>query len=368
MPKGLGGGPPDVRAITAYVDDAVMALRGMSALRAAQSFLRKHGLSSGRAWEELASRFREHITNDDLDPKDLTGLVIDLRSRLGKLISVYNVSKEVHKLMWAMALQTGNTLAKGNLSDRFPWTLPEKELEELGTKPRHVFTRTTAEGVEMIFTSARVGKRIDEVGIEDIAEDARTNYSNADRIYAERIERVQAFDIIFIPRNSRLIQIRVDARATTGRERADEMKAVLETVAIARGEITALDFVAINLFPAIRSIYDDADVGRVNGLQFDCSTGTNRREVMRKVTDETDLRREPYHVAGVNEVDITLYWLSVDLEVPDEKYPERIELVLPGTIRNLQGQPLTAFEVSTFASESAIGHAVEVLFDHVKPS
>lgn len=144
----------------------------------------------------------------------------------------------------------------------------------------------------------------------------------------------------------------------------------MKIMLIAACDITELDFLSINLFPAIRSIYDDANAGRLIGLQFDCSTGANRREVMRKVTDDRDLRRdlrrEEYHVAGTNKVDITPYWLSVELRVPHAISSETIELTLPGTIRNLQGATLSSFDVSTFGSEAALGHAVNLLFNHVK--
>lgn len=344
------------------VEDVVAAVRDMNGLRAVQSFLRRHALGSGRSWDEITSRLRSHLWEGLLKPEDLIELVTALRSRIHKLISVYPVSKEFHAKLWkwATSLKPSEELEK-----RFPFNLVGEPLEILDTKAQLMATRTNAEGLEVFFTSARVGKRLDEIEIEDISEDVRADYRDADRMYAERIERRQAFDILYIPRDSYQVQIRVDSLASTNRERADEVSDEIERFVLDGTKSGPTAFRALNLFPAIRSIYDDGNAGRLIGLQFDCSTGANRREVMRKVKGTEDLRVEKYHLAGVGEVEIAPYWLVVQL--PPSDAAEGAEITLPGTLRNLHKMiPLTTFEVSSFVTETAIENTVSFLAEHVQ--
>jgi hypothetical protein len=342
----------------------INALKHANALRATQSFLSRRGLTSGVAWEFIAQNIETHLANKDLKDADLREFVTDVHSRARKLISVYDVSKKNHDALWKMAKESVDA-ADDDLG--FPFIVSDTDLEDMDDKPQHVHTRKTTDGYEMFFTSARMGQSTEPLSIDAIDPKQRKNFVNA-TLYVERVERRQAFDVVFVPTESRLVQIRVDTGGLSAVAR-DNVRTHLETVVLSSTDISGTQFQALNLFRAIRSIYDDDDEGSVTGIQFNHGAGTHSQRMKRTATGHKDIRKDKFHQGGVSKIDkakMMVYWLSVELENEELEVPEPLIVTLPGAVRNLNGQPLLAFEVTAFASEPAIAHAVGVIHKHVE--
>ena len=355
----------DVKGCGVTVEATIAVLRHANGLRALQGYLSGLELRSGVGWEQVQANLALHIENEDLTEEDLHEFVIDVHSRAHKLVSLYNVSKRTQTELWAMAKQAA--LEDVNDVD-FPWLLDAQALEELDETPRHIYTRKTERGYELFFTSARMGHDTDDIPIEAIAPKERPNYQNAARMIVERIVRRQAFDVVFIPADSEeMVQIRVDTGNIAAKDR-DAVRAHLETIVVATAGIKNVAFQPLNLFPAVRSIYDDDDAGRVTALNFNYASGSLTHKVRRTADGQKDLRKDPFHVGGVtrvNKKNMMIYFLSVELEDEGLEEPEPLVVTLPGAVRHLNGQSLQAFEVEAFASEAAIAYAVGVIFDHV---
>lgn len=346
------------------VDATIEVLKHANGLRAVQNFLSDLELRSGVAWDQIRRNLEEHIKNEALTEEDLHDFVIDVHSRAHKLVSLYEVSKKNYSALWEMAKELEDD---DNNDVGFPWLLDKDALKELDETPQHVYTRKTENGYELFFTSARMGHDIAEIPIEAIAPKEREKYRDAARMIVERIVRRQAFDVVFIPSDSRMLQIRVDTGNMAAKDR-DSVRVLLEQVVLSTSKIGGAGFQALNLFPAVRSIYDDDNEGRVTALHFNYASGSLTHKIRRTADGQKDLRKDPFHIGGVTKVNkknMLIYFLSAELEDDVLKDPEPIIVTLPGAVRHLNGQPLLSFEVDAFVSEAAIAYAVGVIFDHV---
>ena len=232
-----------------FVGLVMRALREMGALRAVQAMLRRRSLQSGRSWEEIGASVLGHVVDGRIDRDTLKDLVVDLRSRAQKLISIYRVADDVHAQLWEWCESEHPPHA---LSERFPFALSADDLARLETKSVLYAKRLTESGYELFFTSARIGTRTEPIEIEDIAADVRANYADADRLYAERIERRQAFDVIFVPRDSKVIQMRVDTSAIRSRDHGDDIRDQLQVQALDGASLAPLFFLPVGLFESAR--------------------------------------------------------------------------------------------------------------------
>lgn len=161
--------------------------------------------------------------------------------------------------------------------------------------PKLIAVEAFDTGVAGIFEAIReteIRETIDPSRIRGLDNSSEEKFS---QVIGVKVEKKQLFDVLWIPTSGDRIDIRTDSPlgTTIDTENAGHqalMKAIIQ------GFGTDIFKYQINLYPLIRSIYEDSKEGLVAELGFITSTGSVKHEKMRR--SGTCLRTEIYHKAG----------------------------------------------------------------------
>lgn len=310
-------------------------LKRRGALRALQRFLNEHDVASARSWDELKERTKQAIADKDLDAGAFEDFFIQVQLTAYKSYGLYEVgAKERAALVKYFAkLKTNNAFAKN-----YPYPVSRTALTQAAADPVPVSVQDTASGTALILCSPRRYFSRLEIPRNHLEQSVRHQYTGA-RLFADTAGLFQAYDVIFVSKNENYIQVRTDLGADRLEEDAATLQASITDALVDIIEAGKLGDLPsqVDLFPAIRSMYDDSKEGRVSELHFECTTGANRRESMRRQS-AGDLRTESYHVAGKKAIkDIAPYRISVawNAKAIGLSGDHEIEAHLPGTLQML---------------------------------
>jgi hypothetical protein len=363
----LGQRPTFLAIHAPQMSDAVSRileeLQRLGALRPTQAFAREHEIPSARSWDALAESVVTAAAGEDLDTDALLEFFALLRCSARKSFTLYAAEEEDIE-----ALQHFVDEAHEEADEQwegFPVPIDEGELDEADEKPTLAGVVACGDGHCLVYCSRRTFNAREDVPIDAIRREHRRDFRNA-RLIAERRITFQAFDCVYVPNDAESpIQIRIDAQhvrtADVYEYRRRVEAALCETMGWSADALTPL-----NLFPAVRSIYDDYDEGRIIEIHHECTTGASRRESMRRTNDASvDLRDEAYHVAGSTAVKgIDPYRISVEWVLDDNR---SVAATLPGTLRMLHAsEPLYILEIEGFPEDSDVDHVLDAISRHVE--
>ncbi len=302
------------------LDQLLRFLEGQNLLRQVQSCLRSQEGPSGRSFDEIARSLKADPQSLDTALPVLEQCALDAATLSNKDISIVQVGEEVTAACW----QAEPSAA-----------LPSAVADALATRPELPSLVGVRDLGTMRFFIYSVTRRFrDKVEIErEWLQDEFRNQLPADaRAYSVTDVEEQCFDFVAVVRDTPYVVVGVTA-TELGRRLVDPLDDSFAALDSSFGTTLGLEWplgTPVDLFPAIRRIYDDGDEGRVVELHFECSAGAIRAEKMRRTSE--DLRQEGYHVAGVEVSEIDPYRIGVRWTRDDRD----VELFLPGVRRMLR--------------------------------
>lgn len=283
-----------------------------------------NGVPRGRGWEGTVEKLNDKKETPKSKLNGLLEALIEHQIAGDKLVTLYEASDSMMKAMRAK-LETA-TIPPGPMQEGYPFLLDALELEKLPLgQPVLVAIQEFGGGIGAVFSSVRARRERVLLDPSSFADGAASALSIYDEVVGLKLIRHQAFDVIWLPGNGDYFDLRIDCPRNT---HAD----------IARGsQMVALDVFRklvgidpfkkpLNLFHAMKAMYDKSAEGRVVELAFGTTTRSVKQERMRMSGD--CLRDELYHKGGkeklktpVNPYRLSLAY-TVDLGGGVEAHPE----------------------------------------------
>ncbi len=317
-------------------------------LREMQRILRKHKAVSGRNFEEVRENIYEQEDEDAWEAvQDYLAQALLYGSKSFQLLSISREAKQAARA-FAEARESLET-----------WDLIDLEAGNIEAKQKFGGMIHDQSGLTLVFRSRKTFTKTTPIEEEWVLPQHRKRIAEAENAYLVETIKVLVVEALEIPYGSRYGSARVvthlDGYSADERPEA----AVKRLVGMSAEIIDANEagFSSVDLFPAIRNIYDDPSEGRIVEMHFDCSTGAGRVEKMRR--SPTDLRQEAYHIAGVNAATINPYRLSVRWETSTLG---RADVSLPGVRRMLHQTTrprLTVAHVSPSVGRDAYSYVMQ---------
>ena len=207
------------------------------------------------------------------------------------------------------------SVATGPMKDAYPYLLDGNSLGKIALgQPTLIAVESSHGGTALVFGSVRALKERMEVDPKSIPDGAAKIFANFDEIIGLKLVRHQAVDVVWVPDNGDVIDLRIDfprgSSVDTGAgAQITLMKAFVKAIK------TDPFGSPINLFPLLKKMYDAPNEGRVVELAFGTQTRSTKHERMRVSADS--LRTELYHVGGKANLNapVSPYRLSISYTV-----------------------------------------------------
>lgn len=300
--------------------------------------LRLEGLPIGQGWIDI----EDALAKDDGDAASLSAFLPEFHNKYltggERSIQIYAFSgKEVSSFLRQVRKLDVST---STFSSVYPLPISLSALPSSPTIPTLVEIRDLASNVlALVFCSQRAYQDRNVYKPEDLTDSVRKMFSEYDELIGVKNVIFQAFDVVVFHGALERIELRLDRpnKLSLQEQAAAFDKLVTATLGHLPTAHSILERSTVaNLFPAISGIYETKKEGIIVDLGFLTHTGSLKREKMRKRKE--DLRGETFHKAGklaihkITPFDLTVRW-------PDEKLKGKIELTLPGSVRDLSRLP-----------------------------
>ncbi|MGE0230795.1 MAG: hypothetical protein AB7O39_09380 [Flavobacteriaceae bacterium] len=299
------------------IEDIARSMRTRMPWSVGQKILRVLDLSRGQGWEQTV----EKITHADISAEKLDDLNDALREHLlcgEKSVRFYDVDQ-------IAADACGEFAVVADIDDNnpfvgaYPSILPEDSLAGLPAEPTLTAIEEDEVGTAFVFCSVRTIIVREPLGPEDFPEHAADDlFESFDEIIGLKNKRLQAVDVVWVPKVTGRADVRVDYPAGMTREVAEAAHLILRNAFDTLVGHSVLGD-PVNLFPLIDRMYFDPHEGSVVEIGFGTTTASVKHEKMRR--KGLNLRTESYHVGG-----------KANLQTPIE--PFRVSLVWNRAIGN----------------------------------
>lgn len=197
--------------------------------------------------------------------------------------------------------------------------------------PQLVAVEQFEAGTAIVFASIRTHEIREPLEREGLSDDAAKVLARYEEVVGIRHVRRQAMDVVWIPANDTVIEVRVDFPKEMHQ---DQGRLAHEHIRESLSLLTGCDFLTspVNLFPLVDRLYRSAE-GTVVELAFSTSTGSLKHEKMRR--SNLCLREETYHKGGTQALTVPIapYKISVQWERKRGEISSSPELSLPGVSR-----------------------------------
>lgn len=259
----------------------------------AQKCLNDLELHPGLGWDRSITKI---LALRDLNEHDTAAIMACLREHIicgEKLSRFYRLDVgSVDALREALV---NAQITASDSAMAFPALLSAEELAREHEEPHLIAVERMPAGIAAIFSSARVTEIRESLDLQVVALSAPEIFSSYDDIVGVKLVRWQAFDVVWVPSEGEMVDVRIDfPRGMTQEAAAVANRHLVEGLGAIVGQDCLGDY--INLFPLIERIYNDASEGRVVELGFGTTTASVKHERMRR--RHLNLRGEDYHVAG----------------------------------------------------------------------
>lgn len=258
-----------------------------------QKVLASHHLERGQGWDKTVERHENGNTSPEKEA-ELSGILKEhliTGEKLSQFSLVTDREKDILRTA-ILAAQPADSLYR----QRYPNLLSEQQLSTQSRGLNLVAVEQLDDGLAAVFTSVRtvtIRETFETGELPAAAADALQGY---DEIVGLKNLRLQAFDVVWVPTQGNVVELRVDF--PRGMHQASG-EAALEQIRDSVRLLTGLQLFAEaeNLFPLIERMYRTRTEGTVVELSFGTSTASTKHEKMRR--QSLDLREERYHVGGV---------------------------------------------------------------------
>lgn len=311
------------------------AVRARLTLSTAMVLGGKLGLPKANTWHKFKEALIEAVK---IDPASAS----DLNAALGKLlqntISAGDRAVSLFRVAPARASAIAAALSKAGIpaspySASYPYPLPQAALKPLGDELFLSELRPMGNGITAIFNGRRLIEEREERSAQfvDPAALTKIGWTDFDEFVLVKRRHVQTYEVVHVDTTTGLIELRVEEhQGVRASESLLQLQAGLNTI-LSSAALTPLNG-PVNLFPAIKGLYDDATQGVVVELGFTTLTGSAKHEKMR--AHRKDLRAELFHVGGKKAVSghLSPFRVAVRWQAPSGVLEE---LMLPGSMRQL---------------------------------
>lgn len=327
------------------------------------------GLPKAKGWAAFEEKLESEVRDENPDTpinQALTSLcksVAPLGSRVVQLIRIPD-DIDVEKLRSSLiACPEDDGLPK----TCFPRRVSGSALTSLGVAPVIVDKEVSADGVRLIFSRVRQIEVRDIKTKSDIglAAVSSMGWSAYDEIILVKKELTQAFEVVRFDFAKRVLELRVELLAgSNSKEALGSLSEKVQELIAPCVASTAWLGQPVNLFPAVKKIYDNPNEGVVVELGFSTITASAKNEKMRKAG--TDLRTEKFHVGGKAAINgqLTPYRLAVSW--PQAGSAAGDELLLPGSLRSISlAHPLDQAEIRGALTEQRMVAILEKVLSYI---
>lgn len=308
-----------------------------------QEHCARQGLPVARGWDPLKAKLLEDSVGNP-------GLASEVAEKLRRIfLETISVGRRAVKLFEVKAeLRDSYYDALAAISpeqsdylDFYPRPLSAERLlaQAAGLKVCGISQCDDNLSIQMVLCGRRFVEIREPRSRSDIGDAAinQFGWEQYDEFIFIRRRFVQSFEVIRYNRANGILELRVEDYI--GADTIHAMQALNEKA----NEILSLTLGSgihlsgcRNLFPAIRSIYENSDEGMVVELGFTTATGSAKHEKMR--ANRTDLRKELFHVGGKKAINgaLTPFRIAVKWPINGQRgHALQEEVLLPGSIRQL---------------------------------
>lgn len=326
------------------------------------------GLPKAGTWQKFESLLHDEAAIDSQRAADLNkGLANLLQTTISagdRAVTLFKVSPA-----WAgnsiSALTAGGTESSA-FSLSYPNPLPEAALRPLSDDLHLSELLSGSNSLTLIFNGRRLIEDRQECSASavDGAALKKIGWSDFDEFILVKRRHVQTYEVVHIDSTGGLVELRVEEhQGVRSSESLLQLQSKVNSLLVGAGHSPLGS--PVNLFPAIKSIYDDSKQGIVVELGFTTATGSAKHEKMR--AHRKDLRTELFHVGGKKAVSgiISPFRVAVRWQAPSG-YSE--ELMLPGSMRQLAKGAGATLDHALFLGtldEHAVRRCIKRLVSHL---
>lgn len=344
------------------------AVKSRLTLSTAMALGGKLGLPKANTWHKFEEALIEAVK---IDPTQSSALNAALGKLFQNTITAGDRAITLFRVAPARATAIAAALGKFGIpaspfSSSYPYPLAQAALKPLGDELYLAELRSTSSGVTAIFNGRRLIEDREERSAQSIDPAALTKigWADFDEFVLVKRRHVQTYEVVHVDAKTGLIELRVEEhQGVRASESLLQLQTGLNTILTAAA-LTPLNG-AVNLFSAIKRLYDDATQGIVVELGFTTLTGSAKHEKMRAF--RKDLRDELFHVGGKKAVRGHLSPFRVAVRWPGSSGVSE-ELMLPGSMRQLakgKGATLEHALLLGTLDEDAVRRCVRRLEKHL---
>lgn len=327
---------------------AIQARQQAFSFRIIATRLRMNKMPTARGYKELLPKYRElSLANPNLvEYLDvIKSLYRDSILYSKRAIAFYDVPEEqaanMHSTLESL-VEEGNSFA-----EKFPLPVSPSVLRRAGYNGKFVHVRVHDGIIRAIACAKRSYRERKPIEVDSLDEDTRAALSDYDEVIGIKHGLAQAFDYIEFNPDTRTLSVHLDICCPLSQDdfkqaRMYYVKRINEASGVDEGPETSI-VLPRNLFPYVQKFYDAPD-GTVCRLGHATGTDSVKEERMR--SRRKDLRQEPFHKKGLEEIKTTdSYAIRKSWPMKNSLNSPTIEL--PGHFANA-GDPGAAIYYAVF--------------------
>jgi len=296
-------------------DSIIEDLKDRIQFRELTAALKAAGVASAMGWDKLAAKL------DEVDSATAIKVEGLLKSLQNGLILGGTKAAFIFELTAADANSAADDIAPlvvppGSFTQLYPKALSATALKALGSDHELTAKIIHSNGdVSVVLCSKRSQEDRTIYGMNEVTAAVQTAFAGYDEFVAIKRTDYQIFDVLTVRKSLRRIEVLIDhpdriklpessdSRCLNVLGRLSTYSSVINTIYQQNRPI--------DLKACVNALYQAKTEGKVSKLSFRTPTRSVNRGAM---TSSEDLRKEPFHEAGVNEVgqitpfDITIFW------------------------------------------------------------
>ncbi|WP_353213020.1 hypothetical protein [Rhodovarius sp.] len=277
--------------------------------------LRSLGIARGQGWEATVAKLTATPDGMSLEERLAVRQLLTEHALCGeKSIRLYRIS-EATKLA-ALETLTSLTIQPTPFTGAFPALLTPEEVEaNFPAAATPVAVQHLPNGLAVVFASIRGFQFREELDRDSLPEEVQDALAGYDEVIGIRQEKRQTFEVVFVPFDGDLVEVRVDCPDGTPRSASFAVQSqVKSSFNNLLGSQVLQD--PVNLFGLIDAMYSAESEGTVVELAFSTTTASTKFEKMRR--RHLCLRQEVYHRAGKEALTAPIepFRVSIEWDVP----------------------------------------------------
>ena len=339
----------------------ISSLRGRMPWTIASRLIRLANAPTSQGWDRTEQRLAEFD-----DAHAIEGLLDSYHQHIlcgEKLTKFYLAPRDaIEKLRSQIADLEPSESA---FLEKYPLSLNEEELSNLNGNQYLCEIIKHEDGIGAVYCSMiRITTR-EIIDFNDIVENSEELHALYDEIVGFKYKPVQLYNVIWIPHEGNIIEIRTDNPKGMSQDLSHAIHSNLKNEI---NEISESELITdpIDLFPLIESMYNDEKEGQVVELGFSTATASIKNEKMRR--SGTCLRQEIYHQGGKQALSTPIepFRISLRWQITRDGQETRPELGLFGTSRGRHTVGSGSPKVQIVSAAQIINCSGVADYEHVK--